>query len=138
MAQAFAYYDFDEAQGRLVYTANAVQKKYTINSDNFKSGYVTPDDHWDNRWREGPNKALGWSSQLTGSGVGAKTLGQELGNSDAFAQCQVEKVFKAICFRTPGNDADRTQVSNITAYFKGNGYRLKDVFAQTAAYCMGQ
>lgn len=138
MAQAFAYYDFDETQGRLVYTANAVQKKYTINSDNFKPGYVTPDDHWDNRWREGLNKSLQWSAQLSGSGVGAKTLGQELANSDAFAQCQVEKVFKAVCFRAPGDSADHAQVSNITASFKSNGYRLKDVFAQTAAYCMGQ
>lgn len=138
MAQAFAYYDYDETQGRLVYTASAVQPKYTINSDNFKQGYVTPDDRWDNRWREGLNKSLGWSSQLSGAGTGAKTLGQELANSDAFAQCQVEKVFKAVCFRAPGNQLDRDEVSDITASFKSNGYRLKDVFAQTAAYCMGQ
>ncbi len=41
MAQAFAYYDFDETQGRLVYTPGQVQPKYLINSDNFKPGYVT-------------------------------------------------------------------------------------------------
>ena len=38
LAQAFAYYDFDETQGplgRLVYTQGVVQPKYFINSDNF-------------------------------------------------------------------------------------------------------
>ena len=43
MAQAFAYYDFDETQGRLVYTPGVVQPKYLINSDNFKPGFVTPE-----------------------------------------------------------------------------------------------
>jgi hypothetical protein len=138
MAQAFAYYNYDDAQGTLLYTPNQVQAKYTINSDNFKPGYVTPSDHWDNRWRQGPNQSLGWSSSLPGSGDGAKSLGQELANSDAFASCQVEKVFKAVCFRAPGNAQDRAQVSSITSSFKANGYKLKDVWAQTAVYCMGQ
>ena len=110
MAQAFAYYDFDETQGRLVYTQGQVQPKYLINSDNFKPGYVTPDDHWENRWRlPGKNTLLGWAGQdgQIRSGNGAKTLGQELANSDAFAQCQVEKVFRTVCFRSPSDDADR-------------------------------
>lgn len=137
MTQAFAYYNFDETAGRLVYTGGAVQQKYGINIDNFKPGYVTPDDHWDNRWRAGPNRALGFSSSLTGSGIGAKTLGQELGNSDAFAQCQVEKAFKAVCFREPSNSADRSQVAQITASFKSNNYSMREVFAEAAVYCMG-
>lgn len=137
MAQAFAHYDYDETQAQLVYTSGAVQTKYTINSDNFKPGFVTPNESWENRWREGLNKSLGWSTQLSGSGVGAKTLGQELANSDAFAQCQVEKVFKAVCFRPPGDSADRAQVASVTASFK-SGYSLKEVFVQNAAYCMGQ
>lgn len=137
MAQAFARYNFDETQGRLVYAAGEIQPKYGINSDNFKFGYVTPDDHWDNYWRQGQNRSLGWSEQLPGSGVGAKTMGQELANSDAFAQCQVEKAFKAVCFREPGNNADRQQVATITASFKST-YSLKQVFADAAVYCMGQ
>ncbi len=137
MAQAFAYYNFDDTQGMLVYTPGAVQTKYGINSDNFKQGYVTPDDHWNNRWREGPNKALGFSSSVQSSGNGAATLGTELGNSNAFAQCQVEKVFKAVCFRAPGNSADRAAVSSIVSSFKSNNYSLREVFAETAVYCMG-
>jgi len=137
MAQAFSYYNFDKTQGKLVYTPGAVEAKYGINSDNFKPGYVTPDDHWDNRWREGPNKGLGFSSQLPGSGTGAAGLGAELGNSNAFAQCQVEKVFKAVCFRAPGNAADRSAVSSIVTAFKSSNYSMREVFAQTAVYCMG-
>lgn len=137
MAQAFAYYNFDTTLGKLVYSPGAVDQKYGINTDNFKPGYVTPDDHWDNRWRQGPNKGLGFSSQLSGSGNGAAGLGAELGNSNAFAQCQVEKIFKAVCFRAPGNGADRSAVSSIVTAFKSANYSMREAFAQTAAYCMG-
>jgi len=137
MAQAFAYYNFDSTANQLLYTQGQVQPKYAINTDNFKTGYVTTDDHWDNRWRSGPNSLLGWSSQLAGSGSGAKSLGQELAASDAFADCQVKKVFKAVCLRDPGNAADRSQATQIAADFKSGGYSMKQVFAETAAYCMG-
>jgi hypothetical protein len=137
MAQAFAYYNFDETTGRLQYTAGQVQPKYGINSDNFKPGYVTRDDGWTNYWRKGQNQLLKWSGALPGSGNGAKSMGQELAGSDQFAQCQVEKVFKAVCLRPPSDLADRTRVEAITASFKANGYRMKEVFASAAIYCMG-
>jgi hypothetical protein len=137
LAQAFAYYNWDETAGRITYTPNQVQAKYLINSDNFKPGYVTPDDHWDNRWRKGPNELLGWSSTLPGSGNGAKSFGDEIGNSNQFARCQVEKVFKTVCLRPPGNSTDRAKVDSITAAFKAGGYKMKDVFAQAAVHCMG-
>ena len=137
MAQAFAYYNFDETTGRLQYTAGQVQPKYGINSDNFKPGYVTRDDGWTNYWRKGQNQLLRWNGALPGSGNGAKSMGQELAGSDQFAQCQVEKVFKAVCLRPPANLADRTRVEAITASFKANGYRMKEVFASAAIYCMG-
>jgi hypothetical protein len=137
MAQAFAFYNFDDAQGRLVYTDGVVQAKYHINSDNFKPGYVTPDDHWDNRWRQGPNALLGWSGALPGSGNGAKSLGQEFAASDAFADCQVEKVFRNVCFREPSDGADHDEVRRIVSVFKANNYSLKRVFAETAVYCKG-
>ena len=141
MTQAFAYYDFDETQQRLVYTAGVPNAKYFVNADNFKPGYITPDDHWDNYWRKGHNRLLGWgwgTTATTGAGTGAKTLGEELANSEAFASCQVQKVFKAVCFRVPQDSADRAKVASIAQVFRGNGYRMKTVFAETAAYCMGQ
>ncbi|HEY0682510.1 MAG TPA: hypothetical protein VGD45_09275 [Steroidobacter sp.] len=136
MAQAFAYYDFDETAGRLVYTPGQVQPKYLINSDNFKPGFVTPDDAWENRMRlPGQNTFLGWDGTLTGSGNGAKSMGRELANSTAFAQCQVEKVFRTVCFRSPAA-TDQTLVDSATLQFKSNG-DLKRVFARTAAHCAG-
>jgi hypothetical protein len=135
MAQAFAYYNFDATAGQLVYTAGTVQAKYTINATNFPFGFVTPDDSWSNRWRAGPNASFGWGSG-PGSGTGAKSLGQELASSDMFAQCQVTKVFQAVCFRAPISTADQATVATLKASFK-SGYNLKQVFQQSAAACAG-
>jgi hypothetical protein len=138
-AQAFAYYDFDngtaEAPGtmRLVYNNAAVHSKYFNNATNFAPGFITPNDNWENRWRRGQNSLLGWSGALTGSGAGAKSMGAELANSTAFARCQVEKVFKTVCFRTP----TKSQVDTLSASFETGGYRLKRVFAEAAVVCMG-
>jgi hypothetical protein len=135
MAQAFAYYNFDATAGQMVYTAGTVQAKYTINATNFPFGFITPDDSWSNRWRAGPNASFGWGAG-PGSGNGAASLGQELASSDMFAQCQVTKVFTAVCFRAPISTADQATVATIKAQFK-SGYNLKQVFQQSAAACAG-
>jgi hypothetical protein len=137
LAQSFAYYNFDATTNQLQYTEGAVQPKYLINSDNFKSGYVTTDNHWDNRYRQGANQVLGFDAALPGTGTGAKSMGQELAHSDGFAQCQVEKVFRAVCLRDPGNAADIARVQTIKNKFKTTGYKLKQVFADAGIYCMG-
>ena len=136
LAQAFAYYTYDETATKIMYTAGQVQPKYLINSDNFKTGYVTPDDHWDNRWIAGPNQILGWDAASTHTGNGAKSMGMELAKSDAFARCQVEKVFKNVCYRAPVDQTDRNKVDSMISTFK-SGYKLKQVFADAAVYCMG-
>ena len=146
MAQAFAYYNFTYPAseigatawpvGQIVYTAGQVQPKYHINNTNFPQGFSTPDDSWDNRWRTGPNQVLGWSAGLPGSGQGAKSLGVELESSQAFASCQVTRVFKDVCLRAPSSASDVSQVTTMIASFQ-NGYNLRQVFAQSAAYCMG-
>jgi hypothetical protein len=144
MTQAFAYYDYDydvdtdpDAEaGQLVFTDGIVQPKYLQNSSNFEYGYVTPNDHWDNYWRTGSNSALGWDAGLTGTGIGASSMGQELAHSEAFARCQVEKVFKAVCLRTP-IATDDGQITSMIASFKSSGYKLKEVFAESAVFCMG-
>jgi len=138
MAQAFAYYNFNATTGAMVYTQGQVQPKNLINAANFPFGFVTPDDSWSNRWRTGPNAALGWSGSLPGSGNGAKSLGQELASSATFAQCQVTKVFQAVCFRAPVDTADLATVAAMTASFTGSGgYKLKAMFQQAAAACPG-
>ena len=137
MAQAFAYYNFDATSGQLVYTSGQVQPKYHINSQNFPQGFVTPDDSWSNRWRQGPNSVMGWSAGLPGSGNGAKTWGQEIAGSQQFAACQVQKVFQTVCFRTPSSTADINAAQTITNNFVSSGYKLKSVFQQVAAACPG-
>ncbi|PHQ73645.1 MAG: hypothetical protein COB82_07430 [Marinobacter sp.] len=153
MTQAFAYYDYqynadtdpDGELGRLIYnsvndvdpeTGTRVVAKYHINSTTFEQGYVTPDDGWDNYWRSGNNRRLGWGPG-TGSGNGAKSLGMEFANSDAFAQCQVKKVFRNVCLRDPSNDADRSKISDIVQSFRNNNFDLKTAFAESAAHCRG-
>lgn len=158
LAQAFAYYDFDndetdeEGNARtpsnsIVYnavgqtdpvTGTQVNRKYHLNATTFPYGFVTQDDRWDNYWRNGPNQLLGWDGDLTGSGNGAKSMGRELAHSEAFAQCQVEKVFKNVCLRDPINAADIAELEAQTTAFQQAGnynYNLKRVFAASADYC---
>ena len=138
MAQAFAYYNYDETAGALEYTAGVVQPKYFNNDLTFPQGFRTPDDKWDNYWRKGQNAYLGFDPALTGSGQGAKSLGEELGNSHAFAACQVKKAFRAVCLRDPENPADRSKVDEIITTFRSTDYKMKQVFADAAVHCMGQ
>ncbi|MFQ3251444.1 MAG: hypothetical protein ACI9O6_003294 [Glaciecola sp.] len=155
LAQAFAYYNYeydvesdpDGENGRIVYNAQGqldpetqlrVQAKYWINSNNFPYGYVTKSDTWDNYWREGQNQTIGWSADLPGTGSGAKSMGEELANSQTFASCQVKKVFKNVCLRAPQDEADRTAIAQIQSEFMGNNYNIKNVFAATADYCKGE
>ena len=142
MAQAFAYYNYpdveDDQPGAIEYTPGNVQPKYFNNDLNFPQGFRTPNDSWENYWRRGQNSYLGFDPGLPGSGEGAKSLGVELGNSHAFAACQVKKVFKAVCLREPVDAADRAAADQIINTFRTTGYSMKQVFADTAVHCMGQ
>lgn len=146
LAQAFAYYDFDDALGRIVYngvgfvdpeSATRVQGKYLINSDSFPYGFVTTDDRWDNYWRAGQNSTLVWDTALASGGNGAKSLGVELARSEAFARCQVQKVFKTVCLRDPIDTADNARFEQIVTAFKASNYSMKEAFSESAVYCMG-
>jgi hypothetical protein len=135
MAQAFAYYEYNETSGELEYTPGSVQPKYLINADNFKDGYVTPDDHWDNYWRSGPNASLGWGAEIPAAQRnGAKTLGQELAGSEAFARCQGIKVYRSVCLSDP-SESDLTTLLAASGF--ETSYNMKDLFANAAAACMG-
>lgn len=144
LAQAFAYYNWTGEEGteagRIEYTPGVVQPKYLINADNFRYGYVTPGDRWDNYWREGQNSALGWDTRsegLPGGGHGASSMGRELANSEAFAQCQVQHIFRTVCLHGPSTPEDVDAVSDMVTEFKDSGYDLRTVFTQAAAYCRG-
>jgi len=158
MAQSFAFYNYSynpendaEGQnGRITYnsgsnlggvdgeTGTRVHEKYYNNDSTFPQGFRTPDESWSNYWREGRNAIHGWSASLPGSGSGAKSMGQELAHSETFASCQVEKVFENVCIRAPADQADRSQIASMVSSFKNSGYNLKQVFAESAVYCMGE
>ncbi|MBU2877250.1 hypothetical protein KO530_06200 [Aliiglaciecola lipolytica] len=154
LAQAFAYYEYnydsetdpDGLNGSLSYntegqvdpeTGSRVTAKHQINGNNFPYGFMIQDDKWDNYWRAGLNKNLGWDASLPGSGYGAKSMGQELAHSAQFSQCQVKKVFQNVCLRAPQDSEDWAQVDAMVDNFEGSGYQIKRVFADAANYCKG-
>lgn len=150
LAGAFAYYNYtgtaDGDSGALQYNGNGsldpltgsrVQAKYLINTGTFPFGHITTDDSWVNYWRHGINAHVGWSGALPARGEGAKSLGRELADSDAFASCQVKKVFRTVCLRPATSAADQAEIARITGVFRSNGYRLRQVFAEAGAWCMG-
>jgi len=141
MTGAFAYFEWvpgDEDDpddtGRVIHTPGQVQEKFLINANTFPAGYVTIDNRWDNYWRQGPHSVLGWPDTASG-GYGPHTWGVEVGNSEAFATCQVEKVFKQVCFRPDNSVGDRAAITTIAQDFMDEGYSMKKVFAQVAEYC---
>ena len=119
-------------------TRHPRRSKYFNNDNNFEHGFATP------------GRLLAeLLAQLARTRCSAGTtlpriLGQRrqdhgLGtrSSDAFAQCQVEKVFENVCLHPVGRRDDRDQITAWSTSFQANGYNLKQVFAESAVYCMG-
>ena len=110
LAQAFAYYDFDETSAAAgLRLERPCSSKYFNNDATFGDGFVTPDDSWHNHWRQGQNALLGWSSTLAGQGSGAKSLGEELAGTQAFAQCQVRRSSKPSACAIPSTRTTATR-----------------------------
>ena len=158
----------DLFNGELVYNSTIVHNpqadppvkhKYLINAGSFPEGYITRDDNWVNYWRQGKNKELGWgvhqiSNPAIGGGQppnvftdpqgdnnggnGPASLGQEVASSEAFAVCQVERVYKHVCLQDPIS-AHQAQLATIKDNFVAAGtFNMKNVFVETAALCKGQ
>lgn len=146
LAGAYAYYDYvydvdadpEGENGQIVYDDSAPASKYFNNDNNFEHGFISTDDSWLNYWRDGQNALLGWDTSLPASGNGAKSMGWELASSDAFAHCQVEKVFENVCLHPVEDTSDRDQIDDMVVSFRNSGYNLKQVFAESALYCRGQ
>ncbi len=136
LAGAFAYYDFNEESAQLEYTAAQVQEKYRRDSSVFPFGFETLGDSWINYWRSGPNSHVGWRGP--GSGMGAKSFGQEIAQTERFDQCQTSKVFERVCYRTPNGEADQQALTAMVTNFQASNRNLKQVFADAATYCMGE
>jgi hypothetical protein len=138
LAGAYAYFDWDEDQQRMVHTPGVVQEKYLINGNTFPAGYITTDNSWINYWREGSNSLLDWRGP-SDRGFGAKSLGAEIAATRAFSVCQVEKAFEQVCFRPPKDQDDRDAIEAIADEFEAGGvYSMKGVFADVAEHCMDE
>ncbi len=136
MSGAYAYFEWDKDQNRVVHSPGFVTPKHLINANTFPGGYITVDNRWQNMWRDGVNAVLGWNGP-SASGFGPQSLGVEIANSRAFSLCQVEKVFEEVCFRPPESAGDAQAIKDIADAFELSSYRMKTAFAQVAAYCMG-
>ncbi|WP_020406676.1 hypothetical protein [Hahella ganghwensis] len=114
-----------------------VQEKYFFNNGTFPFGYVTTSDQWTNYWRVGPNEGVEWNATgdaPNGSGTGANSLGRELANTEAFAQCHVKRVFKTVCLRDPESSDITGIITTMKSEFMAN-YNLKTLFALAAEEC---
>ena len=103
LARAFAYYNYDDDERTTRLHARRVQPKYFNNNKTFPDGFVTPDDSWNNHWRQGQNALIGWSSGPAGQRPGrevARPGARRHALRSRSARCK--KVFKTVCFRDAG------------------------------------
>ena len=105
MAQAFAYYNYDEATGALQYTSTVnVQPKYFNNDLNFPQGFRTPDDHWDNYWRKGQNAYLGFDPVTARAVATARSRwAKSSATATLLLPARSRKYSSAVCLRDPEN-----------------------------------
>ncbi len=132
---AFAFYDWDETTTALTYSPGQVREKMTRNSSEFPAGYQTTDDSWMNNWMEGQNAKLGWKGAA--AGIGAKSYGEMLANTDAFASCLAKRAFEVVCLHQPNHEAEEKAVAKIASNLKkDNAFNYKNAFAEAAAVCI--
>ena len=89
----------------------------------------------------GTSLARYWTARVTPSETALVLSVGSLSNNKAFAQCQVDKVFKSICLRDPNVfAADRNARDGFVSNFVGSTpvpYNMREVFTDVAAYCKG-
>lgn len=131
---AFAYFDF--VDGKLEYTPGQVAAK--INANNlFSEGWVQSDDSWTNLWKDGQNSVLGWRGVQQGNG--ARSLGDMLTRSRAFAECMSTKVYELVCLKQPLSEGEKSLVMSLATDFETTGnYSMKRLIAKTSVQCMGE
>ncbi|MGD8809506.1 MAG: hypothetical protein PVG24_07860 [Gammaproteobacteria bacterium] len=71
-------------------------------------------------------------------GSDLRSFGLALARTRAFSECQVERVFRQVCYREPEGTADLRAVERITDMFEHSNRSMKRVYAHTAAYCLAE
>ena len=138
LTQAFAYYNFDATQGRSGLHAGRGAAQVLQQRHDLPLRLPHTERRLDQLLAARTRTRCSAGIRTAAAAAsGAKTMGEELANSTAFARCQVEKVFRNVCLRSPVDGADRAQIDSMVGSFRSGGYRLKQVFAESASYCMG-
>ena len=130
MAQAFAYYNFSNGSNdhRLAHRPDRLHGRpgaaeVPHQQHQFPARLSTAGRRLGQSLAHRTEPGPGVGRDPDGSGQGAKSLGQELAAAQAFASCQVTRVFKYVCFRAPSSAADGTQVATMITSFQSNNYR---------------
>jgi hypothetical protein len=119
-----------------MFTNGQVQPKYFNNKDTFKPGYSTPTTTGTTTGARVATRC--WLGLGAARGRQRREVARARARgTDAFARCQVQKVFRPSASARRAMSEDRDQVKAMTDSFKANGYQLKRVFAEAATYCKG-
>jgi hypothetical protein len=130
---ALAYYDWDDGRDRLVFSPGTVRTKMNHNSV-YPEGFVTQDDSFINLWAQGKNASLGWPEKTSGNGI--KEWGQMFAESEQFARCMAQRVFKQFCYRSP-DEGDLADIEDHATQFRtSDNYNFKALVRKTSAKCI--
>lgn len=136
---AFAHNDFVE--GVNIYDPATIPAKMTRNSYIFPEGKVVTTDDWVNLMTDGVNKDLGWTNAPASGlyeGKGLQAFGDMILSSEAFSKCMATRVYKQVCLRSLSDDSQMNDVTKLSQSFTASGFKMKNLFAETATLCTGE
>ena len=145
MAQAFAYYNFSatdptmtDTTGQIVYTAGQVQPKYSHQQHQFPARLRDHGRQLEQPLARGAELHTGMERNASGQRqrrqVSRPGIGKQRGVRELPSHPGVQGCVPA---RTESPQADFTQVNSMISSFQSHNYSLRQVFAEGAAYCMG-
>ncbi|HXH32327.1 MAG TPA: hypothetical protein VNJ01_16120 [Bacteriovoracaceae bacterium] len=137
LSNAFAYHDYYNATGKVLYTPTTVVAKLnaTISNDDTQIGTSVSDDYWINFWKSSLNSRMGWGT--TNEGYGLFSLGKMLSETKQFSNCMSQRVYEKVCLNNIRklNSKERDAVVALAASFELNNYNMKNLFAETSVSC---
>jgi hypothetical protein len=99
------------------------------------TGFIPKNDQWFLELTENQKRLIGVPEGAK-AGFGAKSLGKFLASTGAFAKCQPQRAFKAVCGHMP-RQSDVPFLKQLIRDFVTGGYKMQETFARSAIYCAG-
>lgn len=130
---AFAHLDF---AGGSFNHSEEILPKYNQNTNVYPAGYVTTTTQWHNFASDRSQQMFGWRTAL--SGVGLKSFGKMVANSEGFSRCMAKRVFKKVCHKELGpQDTELTR--QLAKDFENSDYKIKSLFVKVVVNpaCLG-